>query len=595
MTDDRDTEQKQGSAAGDGRLRLGDELVRLGLLERPSVEAAAAYALSSGRRLGEVLLRDMLVEEADLWLALARQNDRPFQRAEAWADRIDPDLLRRFSRPWLAGRLFLPVRLENGVLEAVTCVPNLDIDGETMPVEVESVQLAVTPPGDFERVWQELELGPLELDRPARRQLLRPEADLPHGESDAANVRLFETILADAFGERATDIHLETYGEHVRLRYRIDGDLVTVRKHAVDWRILAGLVNLVKIRCDLDISERRRPQGGSMHRVISGHVVDLRVQTQPTLYGENLVLRLLPQTTRRFSIDDLGFSPHVAERYRRLLDSPSGLILIVGPTGSGKTTTQYAALSRFARDESRKVITVEDPIEYVLAGIQQTQIHPILGYNFANAMRVIVRQDPDVIMLGEIRDPETALETLRASQTGHLVLSTLHCNDTVDAVQRLLDLDMHPNSIATELLAVIAQRLAPRICPACREPAEPEPELIAELFPDGKPDGFRTWLGRGCERCSERGTHGRVAVYEFLEAGSPLRQAVARRATSDELRRVALESGMAPMRDVLLSMVHTGLLPLAAAKQILLPERMAPDNPDDPFREDPTAPQASPD
>lgn len=572
--------------------RLGDELVELGLIERPSVEAAAAYAVSAGRRLGEVLLADMLVDEADLWLALAHQRDRPFQRADAWAGRVDKELLQRFSQPWLRSRLLLPIAVRGDRLEAVTCAPGLDLGMETLPIEVAGVDLVVTPPGDFARIWQELGLSPLSMVRSAA-AVRRDEAMggvAPEFDVDAANVKLFEAILADAFGERATDIHFETYGEHVRLRYRIDGDLVTVRKHEIDWRGLAGIVNLVKIHCNLDISERRRPQGGAMHRTIAGHVVDLRVQTQPTLFGENIVLRLLPQTTKRFSIDDLGFSLHIADRYRRMLDSPSGLILVVGPTGSGKTTTQYAALSLFARDETRKVITIEDPIEYVLTGIQQTQIHPTLGYTFANAMRVIVREDPDVVMLGEVRDPDTALETLRASQTGHLVLSTLHCNDTVDAVQRLLDLGMHANSIAAELLCVIAQRLAPRICPACRVEAEPEKELIRELFPDGKPAEFRHWKGAGCDRCGGRGTYGRVAVYEFLEAGADLRRAISQRGTGEDLRAVALAGGMAPLRDVLLAMVHAGIVPLAAARQVLLPERMRPDDPAVPFRSDPTAP-----
>lgn len=574
--------------------RLGDELVELGLVERPSVEAAAAHAVSTGQRLGEVLLADMLVDEADLWLALARQRGLSFQRADGWEGRLDRSLLAKFSRPWLRSRLLLPIELKDGRLEVVTCVPTLDLSGEALPVGEVEVAAVVTPPADFARIWSDLGLGEIELatrvrtlPRPPKDSALRQAVDV---DMDAVNVRTFEAILSDAFGERATDIHFETYGEHIRLRYRIDGDLVTVRKHELDWRVLAGIVSLVKIHCSLDISERRRPQGGAMHRTIAGHVVDLRVQTQPTLFGENLILRLLPQTTRRFSVDDLGFSLHIADRYRRMLDSPSGLILVVGPTGSGKTTTQYAALNLFARDETRKVITIEDPIEYVLPGIQQTQIHPVLNYTFANAMRVIVREDPDVIMLGEIRDAETALETLRASQTGHLVLSTLHCNDTVDAVQRLLDLGMHPNSIAAELLCVIAQRLAPRICSACRVEDEPDRALIRELFPDGAPAEFRAWKGAGCDRCSGRGTHGRVAVYEYLETDSELRRAIAGRMNGEDLRLVALADGMAPMRDVLLAMVHAGTVPLAAARQVLLPERMRPDDPARPFRVDPTAP-----
>lgn len=574
-----------GGVSVEPRLRVGDALVEMGIVDRGAVESVAQSARIAHRPLGEMLVEGMYIEDADLYMALARQHGRRFVRLDDFLAVLDKNLLARFSLQYLRGNLMLPVHLVDKKMAIVTCRPGLELTDLRAPLGLEHLETWITTPRDFSRAWTHLGLGTLDL--PKESEQVVSEAHETFVEADSETVRRFEAILEDAFAERATDIHFETYGERIRLRYRIDGDLHTILKFTLNWRDLAGFVNIVKVQSRLDLAERRRPQGGAMHRVISGHVVDIRVQTQPTLYGENLIMRLLPQTTRRMTIDDLGFHPVVAQRYRRLLESPSGLILVVGPTGSGKTTTIYAALQEFSRDETKKVITIEDPIEYVLAGLQQTQIAPILGYDFANAMRVIVRQDPDVIMLGEIRDPETALETIRASQTGHLVLSTLHCNDAVDAVQRMVDLGMHPNSVGSELVAVIAQRLAPRICQACKQPAQPAERDVAELFPGGAPAEFHCFVGKGCERCGGRGVYGRVAVYEFMEIYGNLRRAIADGEGPEDLRALALQGGMAPLRDVAVSMIDQGLIPLDAVRQILLPERMAPDDPAKPFRVNP--------
>jgi type IV pilus assembly protein PilB len=304
------------------------------------------------------------------------------------------------------------------------------------------------------------------------------------------------------------------------------------------------------------------------------------VQTKPSLWGEHVVLRLLPQEQRLLSIEELGMPGEVAVQFRRLLDAPGGLLLVVGPTGSGKSTTLYAGLQHIAQDATRKVITVEDPIEYAVHGVQQTQVRPELGFQFASAMRAFVREDPDVILVGEIRDGETALEAIRASQTGHLVLSTLHCNDATDAVQRLLDLGMQPNSIASELVAVVAQRLARRVCEHCRRPST-VPEVIAtELFPQGVPQGFECFRGEGCARCHGNGTRGRVAAIEYLRSAPAVRSAIARRATVDELREVALRAGLRPMRTSALDLVRRGVIPVDELPWLLPPERMAPELPD---------------
>jgi type IV pilus assembly protein PilB len=384
-------------------------------------------------------------------------------------------------------------------------------------------------------------------------------------------------MLLDAIGERASDIHLERYGELVRVRIRVDGDLRDVPRYRLSPPDLTGIVNVIKIRASLDITEHRLPQGGRFRVTTRGRTFDLRVQTQPALHGEHVVIRLLPQEVKILTIEDLGYEPEVAADYRRLLDQPAGLVLVVGPTGSGKTTTLYAGLQLLARDLSRKVITVEDPIEYAIDRIQQTAVRPEIGFSFANAMRSFVRQDPDVILVGEIRDHETALEAIRASQTGHLVLSTLHCNDSTDAVQRLIDLEMHPNSIASELLSVISQRLARRICDGCKREAKPDPELLKRVFPEGMPADFRCWKGIGCGRCGGHGTFGRIACVEFLRADSELRSAISRHPPVGELRRRALQGNLMPLRGSALTLVAQGKIAFEDLPFLLSWERLAPE------------------
>jgi type IV pilus assembly protein PilB len=388
-------------------------------------------------------------------------------------------------------------------------------------------------------------------------------------------VSLWNAIIAEAVAERASDIHLERYPEGVRVRFRVDGDLHDASHYSLTTAQLRGVINVLKISAELDIAERRRPQGGRYHVKVGGQGFDLRVQTQPSLHGEHAVVRLLPQEQEKLDLDGIGYAPPVLAAYRRLLDSPAGLVLVVGPTGSGKSTTLSAGLQVLAKDTTRKVITVEDPIEFALPGIQQTRAQPALGFGFAEAMRAFVREDPDVILVGEIRDHETALEAIRASQTGHLVLSTLHCNDSVDAAQRLLDLGIHPNSVASELLAVFAQRLARRICVRCRVPHRPDAAMLREVFPDGVPAGFKAFKGQGCAHCRARGTLGRVAIAEYLEVGPSLRLAIAARKPADELRAEALKNGLVQLRTHALALVEQGIIAFEELRGLLSWEQLS--------------------
>lgn len=560
---------------------LGDTLGALGIADRAIIARAEALARESGRPLADELRQLVHVDDADLLRALATSRGMKFGTASELAAQVDPKLFERVPRAFCDHHRLLPISRAGDVIRVVGTGPDAPFSDIGLVFPGSPIEPWLVTATDFKRLWSmlELRLAGEEFEASA-------SADAESGEGkdllssserklDARAVTLFDSLLLDAVGERASDIHLERYGDRPRVRIRVDGDLRDLPQYQLKPLELVGVVNVIKIRAQLDISERRLPQSGRSRMRVGDNAFDLRVQTQPSLHGEHVIIRLLPQEQRLLTIEGLGFPAPVAARYRRLLDNPSGLVLVVGPTGSGKSTTLYAALQVLARDPTRKVITIEDPIEYALDGVQQSQVKPEIGFAFADAMRAFVRQDPDVILVGEIRDGETALEALRASQTGHLVLSTLHCNDATDAVQRLFDLGMHPNSIASELLTVISQRLAKRICDGCRAPAEPEPALFAEVFPTGAPEGFRCFAGAGCARCGGHGTRGRIAVIELMAATPKVRNAISRHVPVDDMRRLALEGGLVTARQSALEHVTSGAIPFSELPHLLPGERMA--------------------
>lgn len=367
-------------------------------------------------------------------------------------------------------------------------------------------------------------------------------AAAPADESDAPVVKLVNLIIQEAVTLRASDIHIEPFEDRIRVRYRIDG--VLVERDSPPRRLLAPLLSRIKIMANIDIAEKRRPQDGRIKMSISGKHIDLRVSVLPTTHGQSVVMRILDRASIQVSIKDLGFNEEDYRRFQNIIKRPNGIFLVTGPTGSGKTTTLYAALSELNRPD-RKIITAEDPVEYYLPGINQVEVKHSIGLDFARIIRAMLRQAPNVILVGEIRDLETAEIAIQASLTGHLVFSTLHTNDAPSAITRLMDIGVPPFLIASSLIAVMAQRLVRLVCPKCREPYNPPPSELkaAGLTPERIKNA--TFLrGQGCSHCNRKGYRGRIGIFEMLRMNATIRELTFKREAGQIIRREARKMGM---------------------------------------------------
>jgi general secretion pathway protein E len=362
--------------------------------------------------------------------------------------------------------------------------------------------------------------------------------------SEAPVIRLVNLLITRAAEQGASDIHFEPFEERLIVRYRVDGVLHEVE--SPPKRLQAAIISRVKLMAKMNIAERRLPQDGRIRVRVENRGIDIRVSTVPTVFGESLVLRLLDRTRVFLDLTTLGFVDEDRSRFEALIARPYGMLLVTGPTGSGKTTTLYAVLDRLNGPE-KKIVTIEDPVEYQIAGINQIQVHPKIGLTFANGLRSIVRQDPDVILVGEIRDRETADIAVQSALTGHLVFSTVHTNDAAGAVTRLVDMGVESFLIASAVIGIIGQRLVRRVCPDCSAPAQPDPAVLRSLgWAPRAGDDFRQ--GRGCEACNQTGFRGRVGIFELLVMDDALRRQVLERTSSVAIREVAVAAGMRTMR-----------------------------------------------
>jgi general secretion pathway protein E len=496
--------------------------------------------------------------------ALAERLGLPFV-AEIDDSRVETALLARVPLAFARARLLLPLREEAGrilvalgdptdllALDELRGVFGREMAGIVVPREAvtEAInRLYGRLSGSAQEVVQELEGEDLSA---VATEFAKPR-DLLDLADEAPVIRLLNSILFQAVKERASDIHLEPFEQELEVRFRVDGILARVL--TPPKVVQEALISRVKIMAGLNIAEKRLPQDGRFRVIVAGREVDIRVSLVPTQFGERTVLRLLDKQKGVLSLADIGLSGTGVATLERLLARPNGILLVTGPTGSGKTTTLYAALTRLNSPE-KNIITIEDPIEYQLKGIGQIQVNPKIDLTFANGLRSILRQDPDIIMVGEIRDAETAEIAMQASLTGHLVLSTLHTNDSASAVTRLLDMGVEPFMVASTLTAVVAQRLVRTICPHCREEYRPEREYAGIELP---PVLYR---GRGCEKCFGLGSLGRIGIYELLLLDAELCAMVIRRAPAGAIKEYALSRGMRPLRDDGLAKAAAGITTL---------------------------------
>ncbi len=541
------------------KIRIGDLLVQQKIISEAQLGTALAEQKKSGRKLGRVLIELGFVGEDELLQFLARQLNIQFIDLKHF--QFVPELVRKL--PETHARRFRAIVLSEGKDELLVGMadPN-DIFAfdEVGRILKKNLRIALVRESDLLRAVDIVYRRTEEISSLAEelgQELMESDFDLAQlaeteGVVDAPVIKLLTSMFQDAVQVGASDIHIEPDESVLRIRQRVDGVL---HEQVIEGkRIASALVTRLKLMSQLDISEKRLPQDGRFSVRVKDRTVDVRLSTMPVQYGESVVMRLLDQSATLMELEALGMPAEMLPRYLRMVARPSGMVLVTGPTGSGKTTTLYATLGRVS-DATTKIITVEDPVEYRLPRINQVQINPKIGLDFARVLRAALRQDPDIIMVGEIRDRETAEIALRAAMTGHLVLSTLHTNDAVSTVMRLLDMGAEGYMLAAALDGVVAQRLARRICESCDEAHEldaHERAWLASQIGGDAVSGFRARQGRGCAYCNSTGYRGRVGVYELLDVDQEAADALRREDTD---RFVSLARGRERYR----SLVHAAV------------------------------------
>ncbi|MFA0739657.1 MAG: hypothetical protein LKKZDAJK_002779 [Candidatus Fervidibacter sp.] len=528
---------------------IGEWLIQNGRLTPEQwQEAISAMAkVDEGKQWTEALAELGYCSEEDVLHALSAVLHLPLVNLRE--ETIDPEVLALVPAEMAFRHQVLPLRKENGALIVAVADP-LNVETESLLRFVTNlpVRLVLAKPAELRaqleqhymrKVIAEAETEEIEVIKEAEEDI----GDPTRLAKEALVIRLVNMLIRNAVRERASDIHIEPLERELRVRYRVDGVLHEVPAPAK--RLHPAIVSRIKIMANLDITERRKPQDGRIKVRILGREVDIRVSIIPTVFGESVVMRLLDRTAMNFTLKDLGMLTDDLEKFDRLIKIPYGIILATGPTGSGKTTTLHAALKRIYSPE-RKIVTIEDPVEYQLEGVTQIQVNPAVGLTFATGLRSILRHDPDVIMVGEIRDHETAEIAIHSALTGHLVFSTLHTNDAPGAITRLIEMGIEPFLVASSVEGVLAQRLVRKICPRCKEPYRPSQAVWDYLVQQGFVEAGEPILrhGRGCNECRFTGYSGRTGIFELLVMDDELRDLVLRKASSHEIRAAAMEKGM---------------------------------------------------
>ncbi len=546
---------------------LGDILVRRKIITPEQLEIALEEQQRTHKKLGEVLIALEFVTEEQITEARAHQLDVGYVNLQDF--QFDPEVLSLISESICRTYQLIPLKKSHNKLTVAMANP---LDVEAIDLVQFETKLRVEPVLATEwRVREAIDrnYGQYEADEIKNFvQQAATDLDVASDNDDqedidevrrqshqAPIIRMVNMLLTQAVRKKASDIHIEPRRSTVDIRYRIDGELHLAK--SLPKSLHPPISSRIKIMSELDISERRLPQDGRITFRLDGRNIDIRVSTSPTLYGERIVLRILDRSEGLIPLEKLGFSPRDLEVFKSLISQPYGIILVTGPTGSGKTTTLYAALNEL-KSEHTNIMTVEDPIEYELEGINQTNVHHRIGLTFANQLRAILRQDPDIVFVGEIRDAETADVAFRAALTGHLVFSTLHANDAPSSITRLIDMDVEPFLVSSAIIGVLAQRLVRVLCPDCKEPYEPDSQIkeMLGLKPDEKVTIYRAV---GCRNCDSTGYKGRTSIRETMVMTDEIRRLTISKASATEIRRAALASGMITMRQDGVNKVLSGI------------------------------------
>ena len=537
--------------------KLGDVLVEQGRITPEGLEDGLEAQAENGERLGQILVQQKKITERELLEALSLQLDLEVME-NIHDETLRFDLVEKLPIHYLKKHLIFPFQTEDGTLRMAVNDP-LDLEvlddlrilygvDEIKPVLVPAREIVSAINRTYGQANDTAEQIIQDLDQGEESHHLFTEleegGDLLDETSEAPIIKLVNHVFGQAVKSQASDIHIEPYQQHLQVRFRLDGVLHNVL--SPPRRLHAAIVSRIKVMARLDIAEKRLPQDGRMEVKIGERLVDVRVSCLPTAFGERVVLRLLEKSGKLLNLDEIGLTPTSLAEMKRLLQLSHGIILVTGPTGSGKTTTLYAALSHI-NSPDKNILTIEDPIEYQLDGIGQMQVNPKINLSFASGLRSMVRQDPDVILVGEIRDRETADIAIHAALTGHLVFSTLHTNDAASAVTRLTDMEIEPFLVSSAVQAIIAQRLVRLLCPHCKEPYEAEEAQWQELGMKREVKG-PIYRAKGCEKCLETGYRGRTGIYEFLQMTESIKGLVLQTSDANQISRAARKEGMVNLR-----------------------------------------------
>jgi type IV pilus assembly protein PilB len=563
--------------------RLGELLVRENLISVQQLRKAQEEQQKTGTRIGTALIKVGAIEESKLTDFLSKQYGVPAINLKEFD--VEPDIIKLVPKDVASKHLVVPVNRAGSALIVAMCDPsniyavddlkfltgyNIEAVVASEPAIREAIERFYAEKGpSLESIVEDMGEDDVELTETSEDNV----EEAAKAADDAPVIKLVNLILKDAIGKRASDIHVEPYEKDFRVRFRIDGVMYEVMKPPMKLR--NAIISRLKIMASLDISERRLPQDGRIKiKLGGGKEMDFRVSVCPTLFGEKVVMRLLDKSNLQLDMTKLGFDPEPLKWFKEAIDRPYGMVLVTGPTGSGKTTTLYSALAAL-NDPTTNVSTAEDPVEFNFAGINQVQMQDSIGLNFAAALRSFLRQDPDTIMIGEIRDFETAEIGVKAALTGHLVLSTLHTNDAPGTVSRLLNMGIEPFMVTASLNLILAQRLLRRLCNNCKRQVEnvDEQALINAGVPADKIGSFTLYEKGGCKECNDRGFRGRVAVYEVMPFWDGLKEIVINGASAAELKQEAIRLGMQTLRMAAISKVIAGVSTVDEAVSNTAPDR----------------------